>query len=545
MALGSTSSTPAQSVYVSPSLAQAAQQQPSARFEVIVKGREGEALTKLTTAVRLYLARYPDRNAKLERTFQLLGGVEATLTGRQIAFLQKLPFLVESITRDAPLPAPQVGNGIDETAKAIATGELWHRVAGVDELARVDAPAIAVVDSGIDAQKKDFKGRVLAEVNLYRGSGKNSSGDGRGHGTMVASVAAGDGKAVGAAPGAKLVSIDVLDDEGKGTTADMIAAAEWILKNRDAYDIRVANFSLHGTSESSFMFDPLNKAVEALWHSGVVVVTAAGNYGRPGMAVGVPVAPANDPFVITVGAADTNGTLDASDDFAGEWSAYGYTLDGFAKPELGAPGRYMKAAIPVGATMLAQLPERRVDDDDDDGDDEDDRSMWMSGTSFAAPVVAGAAAQILAVHPEWSADQVKGALMLTAKPTAARNGELGVGMIDAAAAAAVADPPNPNAALNRFLVAASDGSSAPTFDAASWASAAKADASWASASWASASWASASWASASWASASWASASWASASWASASWASASWASASWASASWASASWAAASWVS
>jgi hypothetical protein len=96
-------------------------------------------------------------------------------------------------------------------------------------------------------------------------------------------------------------------------------------------------------------------------------------------------------------------------------------------------------------------------------------------------------------------------------------------MVDAGQAVAVVDPPNPNAALDQFVVGAGDGSGL-MFDAASWANVAQSDASWASASWASASWASASWASASWASASWASASWASASWASASWASASWA---------------------
>jgi hypothetical protein len=160
--------------------------------------------------------------------------------------------------------------------------------------------------------------------------------------------------------------------------------------------------------------------------------------------------------------------------------------------------------------------------------------MQLSGTSFAAPIVSAAAAQILAAHPSWTPDQVKGALMLTAKPVqGAAPGSVGVGVVDAGKAAAVTNPPNPNAALNKFVVSASGGSG-KVFDAASWASVAQSDASWASASWASASWASASWSSASWASASWASASWASASWASASWASASWANASWASSSYA-----------
>jgi serine protease AprX len=166
--------------------------------------------------------------------------------------------------------------------------------------------------------------------------------------------------------------------------------------------------------------------------------------------------------------------------------------------------------------------------------------MWMSGTSFAAPVVSGAAALVLAFHPSWTPDQVKGALMLTAQPTAAGMA-LGVGEVNAKAATQVASPPNPNLALNQFV--GSDGAGGLVFDSASWASTATANASWNSASWNSASWSSASWASASWNSASWAQASWNSASWAAASWNSASWAAASWAAASWNAASWAAASW--
>jgi subtilisin family serine protease len=228
--------------------------------------------------------------------------------------------------------------------------------------------------------------------------------------------------------------------------------------------------------------------------------------------------------VITVGAADINRTIRTSDDFAAPWSAWGYTLDGFAKPELGAPGRYMIGPVPATSTLLAERP----------ANVKPYYTMELSGTSFAAPVVAAAAAQVLARHPGWTPDQVKGALMVSARDTSSATlGSLGVGMVDAGAAAAVVDPPNPNAAVNQFVVSAGDGSG-PVFDAASWANVAQSDASWASASWASASWANASWANASWASASWANASWASASWANASWASASWANASWASASWA-----------
>jgi serine protease AprX len=256
-----------------------------------------------------------------------------------------------------------------------------------------------------------------------------------------------------------------------------------------------------------------------------VVVTAVGNYGTDGHASGVPFAPGNDPFVITVGADDVDGSVSTNDDYAAPWSAYGYTLDGFAKPDLAAPGRFIVGPAPAGSTLALERPGSVVAPG----------YIQLSGTSFAAPIVAGAAAQILAAHPNWTPDQVKGALMLTAKPTpSAAPLSSGVGVVDVARAVALASAPNPNAALQPFVKPDPAGGPYRVFDAASWASTAKANASWASASWSDASWNSASWNSASWNSASWNSASWASASWSDASWSSASWSDASWASVSFA-----------
>jgi len=230
-------------------------------------------------------------------------------------------------------------------------------------------------------------------------------------------------------------------------------------------------------------------------------------------------APANDPFVITGGASGTRRTADIVDDYAAPWSAWGYTNEGFLKPEVAAPGRWMRGAVPELGTMKIQFPTRSLGQG----------YMWMSGTSFAAPVVSGLAANILARNPSWTPDQVKGALMLTARMPYghAAGGALGLGIVNGPSAATSPGQANPNAALYQFVTTDSTGGA--TFDSAAWEETAKANASWASASWSSASWSSASWASASWANASWANASWASASWSSASWANASWANASWA----------------
>jgi serine protease AprX len=373
------------------------------------------------------------------------------------------------------------------------------------EKAGARPPAIAVVDTGVDATRTDFGGRVISQVTLTTLPG-NSAGDGSGHGTLVAGLAAGSAQLyAGAAPTAPIVSIDVADDKGMSMTSDVIAAVDWILANKDAKNIRVANFSLHSSVAGSVVYDPLAKAVERLWLSGVVVVAAAGNYAINGAASGIGYAPASDPFVITVGAADVGSTMSTSDDLAAPWSAFGYTQDGFAKPELGAPGRYLVGPVSAGARLALERPGSVVKPG----------YMRLSGTSFAAPLVSGAAAQLLALHPTWTPDQVKGALMVSATRTSA-GVALGVGELNALGAAGIQSPPNPNLSLLRFVGGAA-------FDASAWAAATRIQPAWDAASWSSASWTSASWSSASWSSASWSSASWSSASWTSASWSSASW----------------------
>jgi serine protease AprX len=401
----------------------------------------------------------------------------------------------------------------------------WPYAAGITSLqARPGVQAgqpgtIAIVDSGIDATRADFGDRVVEQITRTERQ-PNSPGDGYGHGTAVASIAAGSVQGyTGAAPRAKLVSIDVLDDNGVGNVSDVIAAADWIYENRERLGIKVANFSLHGTTLASLVSDPLDKAVERLWQSGVVVVAASGNYATDGAESAVPFAPGNDPFVLTVGATDTRGSFTERDDVAAPWSAWGYTRDGFAKPELVAPGRYIAAAVSAGAKLASDRPDRIVEPG----------YLQLSGTSFAAPVVAGSAAAILGEHPDWTPDQVKGALMLTAKPLPqATFRSVGVGTVNAGDAAAVADPPNPNLALNEFLIADPAGGATPIFDSGRWTEAVEDDAAWGSAAWGSAAWGSAAWGSAAWGSAAWGSAAWGSVAWGSVAWGSVAWGSVAW-----------------
>ena len=495
--------------FVAPGLLTSAQSKPTDTFSVIVQGKGGNQAAHAVADVL-------GLSVKATRTFNSIDGVAIDLTGTQILALAADKH-VTAITPDARMRLAAV---------AASTAEKWPYVTGVQKYwangttAAAPAATIAIVDSGIDASRPEFAGRILANVNLSSLSG-NSPGDGRGHGTFVAGIAAASltGKN-GAAPSAKLVSLDVMDDQGMAKTSDVIAAADWILANKAKYGIRVANFSLHSSAANSFMYDPLDKAVERLWFNNVVVVTASGNYGNASGPSGVPYAPGNDPFVITVGASDTGKSVSTNDDLSAPWSAYGYTLDGFAKPEIAAPGRYIVGPVPVTSTLYSERADHIVEPG----------YMELSGTSFSAPMVSGIAALILGRHPGYTADQVKGALMLGAKPMpqAAPLSE-GVGEVNASRSIELATtPPNPNWALDAFVV--NDPiTGAPVFNAASWSDKAKTDASWADASWADASWSAASWADASWADASWATASWADSASAAASWADLSLASASWA----------------
>ena len=495
--------------FVAPGLLTSAQAHPSDTFSVIVQGKHGNQAARAVADV-LGISK------KVARTFSSIDGVAVGLTGGQILTLAADKH-VTAITADA------------RVRLSSSSTEKWPFVVGVQkywgkgQTPAAPAATMAIVDSGVDATRPEFAGRVIANVNLST-LPNNSSGDGRGHGTFVAGIAAGDAQGkTGAAPGAKLVSLDVMDDQGMAKTSDVIAAADWILANKDKYGIRVANFSLHSSVANSFMYDPLDRAVERLWLNNVVVVAAAGNYGTANVPSGVPFAPGNDPFVITVGASDTGKSVSTFDDVAAPWSAYGYTLDGFAKPELAAPGRYIVGPVPTTATLYTERADHVVAPG----------YMELSGTSFSAPMVSGVAALILGRHPEFTPDQVKGALMDGTKPMPrATPLSVGVGEVNAARSVEMSYPPVANRGLQAFVV--SDSSSGRVFDSAAWKAKAKNDASWADASWADASWADASWSAASWADASWSDASFAAASWADTATAAASWADLSLASASWA-----------
>jgi serine protease AprX len=282
---------------------------------------------------------------------------------------------------------------------------------------------VAVIDSGITTWHDDLSSaaggqRVAAFVDFV--NGRSEPYDDYGHGTHVAGIVAGNGydsagARTGIAPGASLIVLKVLDANGAGRISDTIAAFDWVLTHRAEFNIRVVNVSLSSGVSQSFAGDPLTLAARRLVDAGIVVVAAAGNQGvtPDGLTMyGGITAPANAPWVLTVGASSHMGTVDRSDDAMAIFSSRGPTaLDMSAKPDLVAPGVGTESlADPYSAFYGSKAPYLL--------DGTVARSykpyLALSGTSMATPVVSGSVALMLQANPALTPNAVKGLLQYTA-----------------------------------------------------------------------------------------------------------------------------------
>jgi serine protease AprX len=303
---------------------------------------------------------------------------------------------------------------------------------------------VAVVDTGIDGNLPDFQGagsasRVIGSV--VTNPNAQVATDSYGHGTDVAGIIAGDGdnlapsdplkgRFVGVAPGANLVSIKVSDERGAATVLDVIYGLQFAVDHRAEYNLRVVNLSLDSETPQSYTTDPLDAAAESAWMHGIVVVAAAGNRGEDSDAVQY--SPANDPYVITVGAVDENGTPTPGDDFIAKWSSRGTTQDGIQKPDVYAPGAHIVSVLAPGSAFAGMCQPCQIGGD----------YIKTSGTSMATPMISGLVADLLQSHPTWTPDMVKGALtsrLVTSNPSLQE--------IDAGKLNALPRPPSANRGL--------------------------------------------------------------------------------------------------
>ena len=326
---------------------------------------------------------------------------------------------------EAIVPDRDVFASLDTAAAAVNASAAWN----ANQIG--SGIGVAVIDSGVSAHN-DLNGRIVYSQD-FTGEGQNA--DLYGHGTHVAGIVAGNGSMStggnnfktfkGMAPGVNIINLRALNSSGAGTDSSVIAAIQKAISLQFQYNIRVINLSLGRPVSGSYRNDPLCQAVEAAWKAGIVVVVAAGNYGRTTNGgvdgYGTITAPGNDPYVITVGAMKTMGTPGRGDDQIATYSSKGPTVyDHVVKPDIVAPGNQIHSLLThdlTGSGLFMTYSSTQFACsyyETNCGMGMSQNYYLLNGTSMAAPMVSGAAAILIGAHPSLTPDQVKARLMKTA-----------------------------------------------------------------------------------------------------------------------------------
>jgi serine protease AprX len=379
------------------------------RIRVIVQPAEDENVSSLRGHLRGIVRR------------ELQGAVALEVTRAEFDALRRDTSFAH-ISADAPVTGDMA---ITNTVTGAST--VWQGTSGLLGIGGTPGYngagiAAAVVDSGIAAHPA-LDTRVMAHVNFVSFEAP-TNGDPYGHGTHVAGIIAGNTTAAkyvtsafagGTAPAVKLVDVRVLGSSGIGYTSDVIAGIDWVVANRSKYSIpiRVINLSLGHVVTEPAAIDPLCQAVARAVNAGIVVVASAGNYGVT--STGAPVlggisSPGNSPYAITVGAIDTKGTTDRSDDEVAAYSSKGPTrYDLAVKPDVVAPGTRIVSLEAQNSYLSTHYPQWHI------AGSGRNAYFRLSGTSMSTPVVTGGVALLLNAEPDLNASQVKVALQMGAR----------------------------------------------------------------------------------------------------------------------------------
>jgi serine protease AprX len=408
----------------------------TASVRVIVQKRAGAGLAPELAVRRL--------GGQVTRALPIIAGFAATVPAAVAGDLARLPG-VRAVTPDdrVRVQGTASGGGISSVyPKVVRADAAWQR--GVTG----QGVTVAVLDTGVAPNLPDLAGRLVQVRDDATGqtkpcknlSGELDCSDRFGHGTFIAGLVAGNGtssggKWKGVAPGASILSVKTAGADGAADVSNILAAIQWVVSFKDRYNIRVLNLSLGTDSTQDWRVDPLNYAVERAWAAGMTVVVAASNQGP---APGTITKPADDPWVITVGASDDRGTVGVGDDLLPDFTGRGPTAHGLAKPDVVAPGAHIVSLRAPGSTIDTRFP-NYIDGSYRQG----------SGTSMATGVVSGAVALMLQANPGFTPDRVKYALQATARDAASNDPmAVGSGLVDANAAAFSA----PQGVANQGLV---------------------------------------------------------------------------------------------
>ena len=348
---------------------------------------------------------------RVTRRFRALSSLLAEVPADCLESLAKRPEVL-AISADRP-----VRGALQQTTRA-AVGAGW-----VVERLGVDGTGVgvAIVDSGAAAWHEDLGSRVIHFADFVNRQAQPY--DDYGHGTHVAGIIAGTGGSGnpgrrGIAPGAHLVVLKALDGAGDGNVSQVVAAIDYAVRHRAAYNIRVLNLSVAAAVQESYQTDPLTQAARRAVEAGIVVITAAGNLGRDAAGevhYGGITAPGNAPWVLTVGASNDQGTPSRRDDTVAAFSSRGPSaIDGVAKPDILAPGVAVESLGDPASLLYATRPAARRWGAARGGSEP---YLTLSGTSMAAPIVAGTVALMLHANPLLTPEAVKAILQRTAENT--------------------------------------------------------------------------------------------------------------------------------